>query len=190
MRFWLAALAAVLLLGGCGDPTDRHWTVLGSQLTPEQEEQSRTAVKARDAMFGQLFARLQAAVKKGGPAEAIAVCQEAAPAIAKAIGKKHGVRIGRTALKLRNPENAPPDWAVGYVGGDGGVPVQLQHEDGRFAALLPIRLQVGCLGCHGASESIAPPVKAALAERYPDDKATGFKAGDLRGWFWVEVPAP
>jgi hypothetical protein len=28
----------------------------------------------------------------------------------------------------------------------------------------------------------------ALAARYPDDRATGFAPGDLRGWFWVEVP--
>jgi len=27
-----------------------------------------------------------------------------------------------------------------------------------------------------------------LAAKYPMDQATGFKEGDLRGWFWIEVP--
>jgi hypothetical protein len=31
-------------------------------------------------------------------------------------------------------------------------------------------------------------VTAAHAAKYPKDQATGFKEGDLRGWFWVEVP--
>jgi hypothetical protein len=31
-------------------------------------------------------------------------------------------------------------------------------------------------------------VREELAERYPADRATGFKVGDIRGWFWVEVP--
>jgi len=30
-------------------------------------------------------------------------------------------------------------------------------------------------------------VKAEVARRYPRDQATGFAAGDLRGFFWVEV---
>jgi hypothetical protein len=32
-------------------------------------------------------------------------------------------------------------------------------------------------------------VKEALAEHYPEDQATGFQEGDLRGWFCIEVPA-
>ena len=28
----------------------------------------------------------------------------------------------------------------------------------------------------------------ALAASYPQDQATGFGAGDLRGWMWAEVP--
>jgi hypothetical protein len=26
-----------------------------------------------------------------------------------------------------------------------------------------------------------------INESYPDDQALGFAAGDLRGWFWVEI---
>jgi hypothetical protein len=29
-----------------------------------------------------------------------------------------------------------------------------------------------------------------LAKTYPGDRATGFAAGELRGWFWLEIPAP
>jgi len=31
-------------------------------------------------------------------------------------------------------------------------------------------------------------VREQLSTHYPDDAATGYQAGDLRGWFWVEVP--
>ncbi len=35
-----------------------------------------------------------------------------------------------------------------------------------------------------------PAVKEVLASGYPRDEATGFAEGDLRGWFWIEVPKP
>ena len=41
---------------------------------------------------------------------------------------------------------------------------------------------------HGADQDLDPAVKAAISARYPEDRATNFAAGDLRGWFWVEVP--
>ena len=40
-----------------------------------------------------------------------------------------------------------------------------------------------CLKCHGSN--VAPDVKAAIGELYPEDQATGFKAGELRGAFSV-----
>ena len=53
--------------------------------------------------------------------------------------------------------------------------------------LLPIRLQPQCTMCHGPAAAIADEVRAEIAASYPDDRATGFATGDLRGWFWVEV---
>jgi hypothetical protein len=38
-----------------------------------------------------------------------------------------------------------------------------------------------CLACHGQVSSLDPAVRAVLAERYPADRATGYRAGDLRG---------
>jgi len=44
----------------------------------------------------------------------------------------------------------------------------------------------GCLKCHG--QNIAPEITAKLKENYPDDKATGFKLGDVRGAFSIIQP--
>ena len=49
----------------------------------------------------------------------------------------------------------------------------------------PIRIKPPCLACHGAS--LAPATADELAERYPEDQATGYKLGELRGLFWAEV---
>jgi hypothetical protein len=58
-----------------------------------------------------------------------------------------------------------------------------------LGALLPIHLKEQCVTCHGPAESIADDVREKLLELYPHDRAVGFKEGDLRGWFWVEVPS-
>ena len=59
--------------------------------------------------------------------------------------------------------------------------------DGRIAYAEPLVIQPVCLTCHGAE--VGPEIKAAIAERYPQDQATGYKLGELRGVIWAELPA-
>jgi hypothetical protein len=117
------------------------------------------------------------------------VCSLRAPQIAQHVGKEHGVEIGRTSWKLRSPANTPPVWARLLVDARTEEPRVLADRSGRLGSLTPIYLGDVCLQCHGRSGDLAPGVAGSLARFYPDDQATGFEDGDLRGWFWVEVPA-
>jgi hypothetical protein len=125
------------------------------------------------------------AMAEGGPSAAILVCQKEAPQIAKTVGQEHSVSIGRTGVRLRNPNNQAPQWATELVEQKIDKPTFVILSDKKAAALLPIKLQVQCLMCHGPDEQIAPDVKAQLQKSYPADQATGFHEGDLRGWFWI-----
>ena len=147
------------------------------------------AGKAKDALFQRLSARLMEVIQSEGPAAAIHVCSQEATQIAEAVGDELGVQIGRTSFKLRNPDNAPRDWVQPFVQQRADTPQFTRLDEDRLGAIFPIHLNVKCLMCHGQEEDILDSVQSELAQRYPDDRATGFSAGDLRGWFWVEVPA-
>ena len=63
-------------------------------------------------------------------------------------------------------------------------------EDGKrtlryIKALPPQKL---CLSCHGSSDQMAAEAKAKLAELYPNDKATGYSEGQVRGALTVKRP--
>ncbi len=146
------------------------------------------AEAARSDLFARLSGRLQEVMKAQGPAAALEVCHAEAPGIARAVGEAHGLRIGRTSWKLRNPDNAAPAWARAAVATRQAEPSFQPTPGGGLQAFFPIRLAEGCLRCHGEEANLPPEVRAALRTHYPADQATGFKAGDLRGWFWVEVP--
>ncbi len=147
------------------------------------------ALGAKDALLGRLSSALVAAMSSGGPAAAIEFCSKQAPRIAAEVEEEHRVAIGRTSFKLRNPANGPPDWAKPLVERRETEPQFVDLPDGSTGALLPIRLKPQCLVCHGRKDQIEEDVQGRLAELYPEDAATGFEDGDLRGWFWVEVPA-
>ena len=172
------------------------WKPIGmGTLTPAQIAQRDRAVAARDAMFGRLFARLGEAMQAtnadgspAGPAGAIGVCKDEPPKIAQAVAHEKGVMIGRTSARLRNPANAAPTWAASLFAEQPAEPRVATNTDGSLGVTLPIQLAANCLACHGSPEQLDPAVKAALAAKYPKDQAIGFKEGDLRGWFWVEVP--
>ena len=122
---------------------------------------------------------------QSGLDEAIAACNTAAPAIAGSLSVD-GVVMGRSSHKLRNPANAAPDWVAPvmerYLAGK-SQPVSVELDDGRRGYLEPIMMQPLCLTCHG--QELQPAVAEKLAQLYPEDEATGFAEGDLRGVFWV-----
>jgi len=60
--------------------------------------------------------------------------------------------------------------------------------DGSLGVVMPIVVGSSCLACHGDPGAMEAVVREAIAKAYPKDQATGYKEGDLRGWFWVEVP--
>ena len=181
-----AALPALLLLCACSSDS---WTeAVASRLTANQTAQLQRAEAARDELASELTGALRSALGEGGAAGAIDVCRRQAVEIAGAVGERHGLRIGRTSSKLRNPANRAPDWARAHVEGDNGEQLLMAGPDARLGALFPIRLMPQCVQCHGPRDVWPDDVRSALAEHYPRDRATDFAPGDLRGWFWVEVP--
>ena len=148
----------------------------------------------------ELKAELGAAIQKGGPVAAIDVCHTRAPAIAARLSAESGARVGRTALKLRNPANAPDDlqravleqFAGDLASGKIEGPLEAAFEIKRAGGIerhymRAIPTEALCLTCHG--ETVAPELAAAIARDYPGDQATGFKQGELRGAFSVVWPA-
>lgn len=57
-------------------------------------------------------------------------------------------------------------------------------ENGEQNYMRAIVMQPQCLACHGSA--VAKPLKQAIAEKYPNDQATGFEVGDLRGAFLIK----
>jgi hypothetical protein len=47
-----------------------------------------------------------------------------------------------------------------------------------------------CTQCHGAADRLSPAVKAQLAQLYPDDRATGYAVGEIRGAMTLRKPSP
>ncbi|MFV1957970.1 MAG: DUF3365 domain-containing protein [Planctomycetota bacterium] len=114
-------------------------------------------------------------------------CGSAIAAIVEEIGREKDVTIGRTSFRLRNPKNVPPEWAESLVQAKTGEMALFRHEDGRMAALYPLRTQMGCLKCHGDPEVAPPSLKAKLLARYPQDESWGFEYPGIRGYIWVET---
>jgi rubrerythrin len=159
------------------------------ELTTKQQSQLDRASEAQQAFFVALFAELSSALSESGPSHAIQVCSERAPEIAAQVSEDHQLSIGRTSSKLRNPDNAPPLWARMITEPNPNKPNIMTNNAGDLAVLSPIQLAPTCLQCHGTETDITPQTRATLNKLYPNDQATGYKAGDLRGWFVIEVPA-
>ncbi|MEZ5964846.1 MAG: DUF3365 domain-containing protein [Planctomycetota bacterium] len=185
---WCLLLPCVWL--GCREQAATWQALSVADLAqPARAAQQARAEQARTELAQTLLQRLTAAMQDGGPARAVGVCRDAAPELARSIGEKLGVRIGRTSFRLRNQANAAPVWASSAVAAQTTEPRFAGGPDGELGVLSPILTADPCLKCHGSAATIDPAVRTALTAAYPEDRALGFAAGDVRGYFWVEVPA-
>jgi len=136
--------------------------------------------------------RLVEVLPTAGPADAVNVCRREAYEVAADIAMQQGLSMGRTSHKLRNPNNAPRPWAAALVSGH----AETKYADAKTYAvdlgsevgvLVPIGMGEACSLCHGTKSWMPTDVAAILKQSYPDDRATGFATGDIRGWVWAEV---
>lgn len=160
-------------------------------------DSEQMAVKAAIKDFaGALQTELKTAMQAGGPVAAIGVCNTQALPISRQISAEHGMTLSRVSIKNRNTANAPNEWQMAVLenfesqkaaGKDISTLVwsETASVDGKneFRFMKAIPTASICLACHG--ESISPEVKQQLSALYPEDRATGFREGDIRGAFVV-----
>ncbi len=170
---------------------------MGSAVAEDDVKQRMEAARAAAADFQKaLSGELQKAIAAGGLVNAVGVCNTAAPAIAARISAEWKMTVARTSLKLRQPRDRPDAWELAQLqsfeqrkaAGENAAALEVgeyAEKDGRrvFRYMKAIPTGEMCLGCHGTS--IVPAVAAKLKTLYPEDAATGFKIGDLRGAFTV-----
>ena len=172
--------------------------------TPVFADDTALLEEARGVASGippKLLAVLKSEIEKGGPEGAISVCRDKAPQMAKEASAKTGWMIRRVSLKNRNPKAVPDAWertaleefdrraAAGEAPATlekGEIVVDGDSRSYRYMKALPT--QPLCLACHGSSADIGAEVRTKIESLYPDDKAIGYKVGDIRGAMTIRKP--
>ena len=176
-----------------------------SMLQPAEKTVDAKTLEETRAVAGQLATqlggRLKAELTANGPEAAIPVCKQVAPEIAGKLATEKNWQVGRVGTRLRNAANAPNNWQQDALKqfserlAKGEKPdamefTQIEKDGGkhylRYAKA--IALQPMCVTCHGAAEAIPEGVKARLKQEYPNDQATGYQPGELRGAIVIRRP--
>ncbi len=159
------------------------------------------ARKVAGALPPKLLAVLAAEMEKSGPEGAISVCKEKAPELARAASQESGWAIRRVSLKNRNPKAVPDAWERAALedfdrrAAAGEKPVTLEKgevvaEGGRktYRYMKALPTLPACTNCHGDPATMKPAVIEKLASLYPQDRAVGYKVGDIRGAITLKKP--
>lgn len=155
------------------------------------EESRQAALK----LGKELKKTLQASLKKDRPVAALEVCNIRAPEIADSVSGDR-IKVARTSLKTRNSSNKADSWEKNVLSEferlkKSGEQIsaleysEIIRHDGKktFRYMKAIPTGDVCLMCHGSQ--IAEPLASKIKQLYPDDQATGFSKGDIRGAFTV-----
>lgn len=150
-----------------------------------------------------LLAVLQEEIAKGGPESAIAVCREKAPAMARTASEQTGWKVRRVSLRNRNPMAVPDPWERAVLedfdrrAAAKESPATLEKAEvtmvngqptQRYMRALPTMAL--CTQCHGAADKLSPAVAAKLKALYPEDRATGYAVGEIRGAMTLSRAVP
>ncbi len=162
-----------------------------------------TAVKMEGVKYikmlgGALKGELKAHMKKDPSGlEALAFCTGSADKITHDVNAKLPAyaKVRRTALKVRNDKVNTPDSTDEKVMKAYEAAIEAKTFTPKDIKVVevgdttrvykPLVTKKVCLKCHGSD--LSPQIQDALKSAYPNDHATGFKEGDLRGVIVTEI---
>jgi hypothetical protein len=156
-------------------------------------------------LLGQLGQKLKAAMSTDGPVAAVSVCKESAPAIARQLSIANDAKVTRVGTRVRNQNMGVPNawqkealtqFEARLSQGEKAADVEYWqvadngHGKSELRYAKAIAIQPQCLSCHGSAQDIAAPLAEKLRIEYPNDQATGYSVGQLRGAVVVTRPLP
>lgn len=189
------ALPILALVAGCTKEQQNEPAQLTDELEADIINQGNQATAA---LFGELSSKLKAAMQSGGTEKSITVCKEMAQPTTRSTSDSFAnLKLTRISLKPRNPVNKANsfdqkvlhDWEQ-QISEGAQLPAALVklQSDSSAVYYKPIITGEVCLNCHGDPAAFPQAFQAKLNELYPDDQATGYQIGHLRGAFRVEFP--
>lgn len=136
---------------------------------------------------------LKTKIADSGVEEALSFCNINAIPLINTLEKEYDVTIKRVSMKNRNPNNKPNEMEFklfdSYLynqenGLESTESIQKNGEE--YIYVKPIFVKDLCLNCHGIVDTnITPETHMKINELYPDDLATGYSVGDLRGMWSI-----
>ncbi|SMG43462.1 Protein of unknown function [Marivirga sericea] len=198
----LSIAIVMMVVWACGFSTEKRRP---KQIEDTQQQRAVKKVSEADIInkttkLGDSITQIAASVFMGKTSEkfsedgykgAAEYCSMNAYPLTDSLAKEYKVFLKRVSSKYRNPNNAPSDLerqvldAYEYsVEQDDeiGSNVQFIRPGDTILYNKPIRIPSElCLNCHGSPSQISDEIKTILKEEYPQDLATGYKVGDLRG---------
>ncbi|NJN26733.1 MAG: DUF3365 domain-containing protein [Cyclobacteriaceae bacterium] len=140
---------------------------------------------------------LQNAIARGGVEHAIAFCNLQAMPLVDSLSHKYHANISRVSTKARNPADRPNDIesqlleAYSYQWKDSiALKANVQAlDEHRYLFTKPILIDNAlCLTCHGTLHNgLKEETLEFIKTKYPDDEATGYSLGDLRGMWSIVI---
>lgn len=185
----IPAIILFMAMGACGSGEDK--------IVAEEPEARAVLDTMRyrqmgDSIVKQTFdtlrTQLSSTIQKEGFEGAIGFCKTNAYAIMDKLASD-SVMVRRTAIKFRNPQNAPDSLEAAVLenysdtaAGANNLQSVVVRVGDTVHYFKPIMLLSLCKNCHGDPvKDLTPAVLAAIHKDYPDDRAVGFAEGDLRG---------
>lgn len=151
--------------------------------------------KIAAAAFAKLSEELMKALAEGGASHALPFCHANVPKLMAEVSEQQVASIQRLTHKPRNPKNRVSEaeqkildgFATALKAGQSPTPVVQTDASGRKVFYSPIYVAMAtCLQCHGEpGKDISEADVKLIRSLFPEDLATGFKLGDLRGMWKI-----
>jgi len=193
MRFLFILLT--IYLAGCAQKTEQEADMSAQMDTAAVVTEGQKITKAA---FTTLSSNLQQALSEGGVENALRFCNVEAMPLTDSLSTNYDVTISRVSHRPRNQANRADSLEMAtiktyleHVKQQAEPKPEVYAEAKKIIYHAPIRINNPlCLNCHGkVGTDITESDLQTIQRLYPEDQATGFSMGDLRGIWTVTFPA-
>lgn len=200
MRYFYLSVIYMLFISllsfGCGRETDTRGPEY-MQLPFDTAAVVKEGRMIKQAAFRTLSTNLKQAMQEGGVEHALQFCSVEAMPLTDSLSTHYDVQVRRASHRPRNPSNRADSLEMVSIRNY----LQQIADEKELAPLIystrkgmvyhaPIRIPGQlCLSCHGQpGTDITESNLELIRKLYPEDEATGFAVGELRGIWTIQFP--